>query len=142
MKYFPCSVQTVQQNPGNFIIIFRGSREYCVSQLMFVRSNSSIAFHLVKLVSSRWANRELRNFQRWFVVRRRVSQRNRQRVVWLIVRKNFGDVGPRKRTFASQMTCSFADITCNRSRAIANQMTSFFTVKTDDCMTGVGEIRS
>ena len=118
------------------IIIFRGGRE-------FFRSNSSIAFHLVELVSSRWANREPRNCRRLvIVVHRRVSRTNRRRVVWFIFRKNFSDGGPSKRTLASQMICSLANITSNRSGAITSQVAGFFTVKTDDCMTGVGEMRS
>ena len=38
------------------------------------------------------------------------------------------------------MIRSFTNIASNRSGAIAGQVTGFFTVETDYCMTSVGEV--
>ena len=65
-----------------------------------------------------------------------------RRVAYVVDRRNFRDGGPRKRTFACQMICSFADITGNGSGTIANQMAGFFAVKANNAMTGIGEMEA
>ena len=45
-----------------------------------------------------------------------------------------------KRTLASQMIRSFTNIASNRNGAIASQVTRFFTVKPNYCITSVGEV--